>query len=73
MLSASYYREQARLLLQWANDAREPEVARRLTRRAQDMLALAQDTVPGEPVTDAIEYFNTQQMMARPRRKEGPR
>jgi hypothetical protein len=41
MPNANYYREQARLLLRWAIAASQPEVAERLSKRAQDMLALA--------------------------------
>jgi len=65
MPSAPYYREQARLLLKWANETQESGVAKRLTARAQIMLALAQrGEETGEGLLDdVLEYFNEQQML----------
>jgi hypothetical protein len=65
MPSARYYRDQARLLLQWADDAQDEAATRRLTARAQDMLAMAQtaDQPSGKPAVDAVEQFNEQQLI----------
>jgi len=63
MPSAPYYREQARLLLKWANETQEPGVARRLTRRAQIMLVLAQQALDGGVFDDVLELFNMQQVL----------
>jgi predicted mannosyl-3-phosphoglycerate phosphatase (HAD superfamily) len=67
MSSASYYREQARLLLQWASDAHDPQVIQRLTTRAQDMLATAQRLHQTNAAAkfDAIDFFNSLQMKNR--------
>jgi hypothetical protein len=64
MASASYYREQARLLLQWASDAHDPAVIERLTASAQDMLATAQrlHQMNAGANFDACDFFNSLQM-----------
>src|SRR5262245_7352451 len=38
MASASYYRDQARLLLSWARDTSDRKIAERLRARARDLL-----------------------------------
>ena len=65
MASASYYREQARLLLQWASDAHDPTVIQHLTASAQDMLATAQrlHQMNARANFDAFDFFNSLQMM----------
>ena len=64
MPSATYYREQARVLLEWANNGAEPGTARRLTNRAQEMLALAQKAeAESRGTLNALDHFNTQWMM----------
>ena len=64
MPSASYYREQARLLLQWASDAHDPKVIQRLTTSAQDMLTTAQrlHQMNARANFDAFDFFNSLQM-----------
>ena len=63
MPSASYYREQARLLLQWANDAHDPKVVQRLITRAHDMIAMAQRVqCDARSNFDAPGFFNSQRM-----------
>lgn len=42
MPTASYYREQARLLMRWGQLARDSAVAEQLTNRAQQMLEMAE-------------------------------
>jgi len=63
MPNAPYYRDQARLLLKWANETQEPGVARRLTRRAQIMLVLAQQAHDGAVLDDVLELFNMEQLL----------
>ena len=66
MPNANYYREQARLLLYWAIAASNPQTAERLTKRAQEMLALAQRTdAAAEARVDALDIFNASQMTPR--------
>ena len=43
MPSASYYKDQARLLSEWAETASSPEIALRLAVRARDMLERASE------------------------------
>jgi hypothetical protein len=71
MPNANYYREQARLLLYWAMAASNPETAERLSKRAQQMLDMAQraDSVV-ETRVDALDVFNASQMT--PRREKQP-
>jgi hypothetical protein len=66
MPNANYYREQARLLLYWAIAASNPQTAERLTKRAQQMMEMAQraDSVAGTRV-DALDIFNASQMTPR--------
>jgi hypothetical protein len=63
MPSASYYREQARLLLRWANKSQDESAAQRLTRRARDMLDLAEQAQDqSATLTSALDLFNSRQM-----------
>ena len=74
MPSASYYREQARLLLDWAElyGASYPLTAARLEARAEDFFILATDferldkPTPDDLLHKALNAFNEQQMATKP-------
>jgi hypothetical protein len=74
MPTASYYREQARLLLEWAYAQPDPDLAKRLESRAQHYLALADAAEITYPTAealldDAIDAFNERQMIP-PKKKD---
>ena len=53
------------------NDAEDPDIARRLTTRAQEMINLAlRAESESRSATDALAYFNARQMTGKPRHKE---
>jgi hypothetical protein len=64
MASASYYRDQARLLLTWARETTDQVVATRLRARARELLTQAR--LPHEPavrdLNPLLDEFNDQQM-----------
>jgi len=67
MARASYYRDQARLLLTWARETSDPGVATRLRARARELFAQAR--LPHEPavrdLNPLLDEFNQQQMQVR--------
>lgn len=78
MASASYYRDQARLLLTWARETTDRTVAARLRARARELLAQAR--LPHEPavrdLNPLLDEFNQQQMQVRvprPPQRAAPR
>ena len=72
MANASYFQEQARLLLRWASEASDPAIARRLMARAQDHLARSQSSgLNVVDQNDVFELFNASQLL--PSRQERPK
>jgi len=75
MAIASYYRDQARLLLSWARETSDRDIAARLRARARELLAQAK--LPHEPavrdLNPLLDEFNDQQMQVRaPRGTQRP-
>jgi hypothetical protein len=73
MASASYYRDQAKLLLTWARETTDRTVAARLRARARELLAQAR--LPHEPavrdLNPLLDEFNQQQMQMQPKNRTG--
>jgi hypothetical protein len=64
MPNANYYREQARLLLRWAEIATSPATVQRLKARAQQMLGKAKHADTRADVqARALNDFNAAQMV----------
>ncbi len=74
MPSASYYRDQARLLLSWALAARDPQVAARLEARARLLLAQAElpDCSVVRDLNPILDEFNQQQMAGPRQQRQQP-
>jgi hypothetical protein len=58
MPTGDYYREQARILMQWAVIAKDQGVAQRLSYRAHGMLQLANESATVVAIRDAHESSN---------------
>ena len=69
MPSARYYREQAQVLLGWALATSDADYANRLTTRAMELLARANEAYQGGAMMDLDQVtaeFNEGQMRPRP-------
>ena len=61
MPNSKYYREQARILSDWALAARNPQVASQLTMRAQKLLELAERMETAVADESANDVFHASQ------------
>jgi len=73
MPSARYYREQAQVLLSWALATSDPDYATRLTARAMESLAMANQASGGPGLSDLIEVFNDAEMRKSPQLQQQQR
>ena len=63
MPNSKYYRDQARVLMNWASVAHDRGTTERLAARAQQMLLLAEITDDNpDQQTKALDIFNAAQM-----------
>ena len=66
MKNPKYYRDQARILSSWALAARDRELAKQLSMRAQHLLQLARQADGcADQDLDAFDVFNASQMTGR--------
>ena len=70
MPNANYYREQAQILMKWAVSVTRPDLAERLTNRAQEMLRLAEQADSRADAQGGVfDIFNAAQMKSTARER----